>query len=110
MAKLKGHRPPPGMNAGLMERIAKLQDEMRQAQEQLADERLTVFAGGQAVKVVIDGRQRVHAIEIADEALSDRAMLQDMLVVALNNALEQSQTLAAQRLQSLNPGLGLPGL
>lgn len=112
MAKLKGHRPPPGMNAGLMERLARLQDEMKQAQDQLAQERLTVQAGGGAVKVVIDGRQRLHQIEIAPEALAqgDREMLQDLLVVALNNALEQSQTLAAERLQGLNAGLGLPGL
>lgn len=110
MTKLKGHRPPPGMNAGLLERLARLQDEMQQAQDQLAEERLTVTAG--AVQVIIDGRQRLHRIEIAPEALAqaDRETLQDMLVVAVNNALEQSQTLAAERLQGLNAGLGLPGL
>lgn len=112
MTKLKGHRPPPGLNAGLAERIAKLQEDMRQAQEALAEERLTVQAGGEAVTVVIDGRQRLHRIEIAPAlfAQGDRELLQDLLVVALNNALERSQTVAAERLQSLNPGLGLPGL
>lgn len=112
MAKLRGHRPPPGMNAGLVERIAKLQEEMQQAQADLAEERLTVQAGGDAVTVVIDGRQRIHQIEIAPAVLAqgDREMLQDLLVVALNNALEQSQTRAAERLQGLNAGLGLPGL
>lgn len=112
MAKIKGHRPPPGLNAGLMERIAKLQDEMRQAQDELAERRLSVQAGGGAVTIVIDGRQRVHQIEIAPEVLAqgDREMLQDLLVAALNNALEQSQTLAAERLQGLNAALGLPGL
>jgi DNA-binding YbaB/EbfC family protein len=100
------------MNAALMERIAKLQDEMRQAQEELAEERLTVQAGGGAVRVVIDGRQRLHQIEISPEVLAqgDREMLQDLLLAALNNALEQSQTRAAERLQGLNAGLGLPGL
>ncbi|MBP7694079.1 MAG: YbaB/EbfC family nucleoid-associated protein [Anaerolineales bacterium] len=112
MAKLKGNRPPPGLNAGLMERMAKLQDEMRQAQDELAEQRLTVQAGGEAVKVVIDGRQRIHQIEIAPAVMAqgDRELLQDLLVVALNNALEQSQTMAAERLQSLNASLGLPGL
>ncbi len=110
MAKMRGHRPPPGANAGLMERLAKLQDDMVQAQEALAQERLTVAAGGEAVRIVIDGRQRIHAIHIAPEALADRELLQDMLVVALNNALEQSQTLAAERLQGLSGALGLPGM
>lgn len=110
MPKMKGNRPQPGMNAGMMERLAKLQEDMMQAQEELAKEQITVTAGGDAVKVVIDGRQRVHQIEIAPEALADREMLQDMLLAAVNNALEQSQTLAAQRLQGLGGALGLPGL
>jgi hypothetical protein len=113
MPKLKGHRPPPGTNAGLMERVAKLQDEMMRTQEELAQERLTVTVGGGAVTVVADGRQRVHQIEISAEALAaaqtDRALLQDMLVTAINSAMEQSQTRAAERLQGLG-GLGLPGL
>lgn len=112
MAKLKGHRPPPGMNAGLMERIAKLQEEMKQAQEELAEERLTVRMGGEAVTVVIDGRQHLHQIEVSPELLAqgDRELLQDLLLSAVNEALVQSQTRAAERLQGLNARLGLPGL
>jgi hypothetical protein len=110
MPKMKGQRPQPGMNAGLMERLAKLQDDMKEAHEALGQERLTVSAGGDAVKVVIDGQQHLHEIQIAPEALADREMLQDMLVAAINNALEQSQTLAAQRMQGLSGALGLPGM
>lgn len=112
MPKLKGHRPPPGMNAGLMERIAKMQEEMMRTQEALAEERLTVTAGGGAITIVIDGRQRVHQIEILPEALAqnDPALLQELLVAAINSAIEQSQTRAAERLQGLSGGLGLPGM
>jgi len=98
------------MNAGLMERLARLQDDMREAHEALGQERLVVSAGGDAVRVVIDGQQRLHEISIAPEALADRAMLQDMLVVAINSAIEQSQTLAAKRMQDLGGALGLPGM
>lgn len=110
MPKIKGQRPQPGMNAGLMERLAKLQDEMKEAHEALGRERLEVSVGGGAVRVIIDGQQRLHAIHIAPEALADREMLQEMLVAAINSALEQSQTLAAQQLQSINSAIGLPGL
>lgn len=110
MAKMKGGRPEPGMNQGLMERLAKLQDDMMRTQEALGDERITVSTGGDVVTVVIDGRQRIHSIEIKPEALGEREMVQDMLVVAINNALEQSQAMAAQRLQGLSGGLGLPGM
>jgi len=114
MPKPKGQRPPPGMGGDLMQKIAKMQEEMMQAQGQLAEERITVSAGGDAVKVVIDGQQRLHHIEISKEALAaargDVALLQDLLVAAVNNAIEQSQTLAAERLQGLTSEFGLPGM
>jgi DNA-binding protein YbaB len=73
-----------------------------------------VSLGGEAVQVVIDGQQRLHKITLAADALAaaqeDREMLEELLVAAVNSALEQSQTLAAARLQGLSSGLGLPGL
>lgn len=103
-------QPPPGMNAGLMEKIMQMRAEMMRAQDELAGERLEISAGGEAVTVVIDGRQHIHEIRLSPEALAqgDTEMLQDLLVAALNQAIEQSQTLAAERLQSLPGGLGLP--
>lgn len=112
MAKPKTPRPATGLGGDLVQKIAKMQEEMMQAQEQLGEERLTVTAGGDAVKVVIDGKQRLHQIVISPDALAqgDVEMLQDLLVAAVNNAIEQSQTLAAERLQGLAGGLGLPGM
>jgi DNA-binding YbaB/EbfC family protein len=112
MAQSNGQRAPAGPGADFMQKIAKMQEEMMQAQEQLGEERITVSAGGDAVKVVIDGKQRLHHIVISPDALAqgDVEMLQDLLVAAVNTAIEQSQTLAAERLQGLASGLGLPGM
>lgn len=112
MAKPKSQRAPAGLGGDFMQKIAKMQEQMMQAQEQLGEERITVSAGGDAVKVVIDGKQRLHQIVISPDALAqgDVEMLQDLLVAAVNNAIEQSQTLAAERLQGLTGGLGLPGM
>jgi len=112
MAKPKGQRPPSGPGGDLMQKIAKMQAEMKQAQARLAEERITVSAGGDAVTVVIDGQQRLHQIVISPEALAqgDIELLQDLLVAVVNDALERSQTLAAERLQGLTSGLGLPGM
>lgn len=114
MPKSRGLQPPPGMGGDLLGKLAKMQEEMRRVQAELGDERLTVTVGGGAVQVVIDGQQRLHQVTVSPEALAaaqeDREMLQDLLVLAVNNALEQSQTLAAERLQGLSSGLGLPGL
>ena len=99
--------------AGWMEQLARMKDEMIRAKEELAGERITVSAGGEAVKVVIDGQQHLHQVTISPQALgaaqSDAKILQDLLLLALNQAIEQSQTLAAERLQGLAGGLDLPG-
>ncbi len=114
MPKSKRGPSAPGLGAGLMDKLAQMQNEMKKAQEELAGERLTISVGGDAVVVVIDGQQRVHHIRVAPEALAaaqqDASLLEDMLVAGVNNALEQSQSLAAERLQGLTRGLGLPGL
>jgi DNA-binding YbaB/EbfC family protein len=114
MGKRKGLGLPAGLTGGLAEKLAKMNEEMQRVQAELANERITVTAGGEAVTVVVDGQQRLHHVLISPEALAaaqeDREMLQDLLVVAVNSALEQSQTLAADRLQGLSAGLGLPGL
>jgi DNA-binding YbaB/EbfC family protein len=111
MAKNKGAGPAGG---DLMNKLAQMQNEMQRVQTELANERLTITAGGDAVTVVVDGQQRFHHVVISPEALttaqSDKAMLEDLLLVALNSALEQSQMLAAERLQGLSSGLGLPKL
>lgn len=103
-------QPPPGLNAGMIEKIMQMRAEMMRAQDELAGERLVTSVGGGAVTVVIDGRQHIHEITLSPEALAqgDKDMLQDLLVAAMNQAIEQSQTLAAERLQNLPGGLELP--
>ena len=104
----------PDLGAGLLDKLVQMQGAMKQAQDELAGERLTISVGGDAVQVIIDGQQRVHHITLSAEALTaaqqDHGVLEDMLVAAVNTALEQSQTLAAERLQGLSSGLGFPGL
>ena len=105
-----------GGQAGMMRQLQKMQEDMAAAQEALANETTEVSVGGGAVMEVITGHQRVQsitvnpgAIDTSDEEwLSD---LQDMLVIAVNQAVEQSQTMAAQRMEAITGGLGdIPGL
>jgi len=97
---------------GMLGQIQKLQQEMVKAQEALADETLDVTAGGGAITITITGQQRVRSIKLAPEVVdpNDVEMLQDLLVAAINEAIERSQTHAAQKLQGLTGGLGIPGL
>ncbi len=96
---------------GMLGQIQKLQADMLKAQEALADETLEVTAGGGAITIVITGQQRVKSITLQPEVVdpADLDMLQDLLVAAVNEAIERSQAYAAQKLQGLTGGLGIPG-
>jgi DNA-binding YbaB/EbfC family protein len=96
---------------GMLGQIQKLQQDMLKAQEQLADETLEVTAGGGAITIVVTGQQRVKSIKLQPEVVdpADLDMLQDLLVAAVNEAIERSQAYAAEKLQGLTGGLGIPG-
>jgi len=101
-----------GGAGGMMGKLAKLQEDMAKAQEALAEETLEVTAGGGAIKIVVTGNQRVKSITLSKDVVdpNDVEMLQDLMVAAVNEAIERSQTHAAEKLQGLTGGLGLPGL
>ncbi len=88
------------------------QQKMRETQAALENETLQVSAGGGAVTVVISGQQKIHSITISPEVFNagDVEMLQDLIVAAVNEAIERSQQLAASRMSELTGGLGLPNM
>jgi DNA-binding protein YbaB len=60
------------------------------------------------VRVVATGNQKLVSVTIDPEAASDIDMLQDLVVTAVNEAMESSRKLAASKMQSVASGLGLP--
>jgi DNA-binding YbaB/EbfC family protein len=83
---------------------------MEAAQAQLAIETITSSAGGGAIKVAMTGDQHCTAVEIDPELLkdADAEMLQDLVLSAVNLALDDSRKLASERLGPL--ASGMPGL
>jgi DNA-binding YbaB/EbfC family protein len=100
----------------LMRQIQQMQEDMEAAQAALADETIEVSAGGGAVTIVINGHQQVRSITVNPDVidLEDEEWLtdmQDVLVAAVNQAIEQSQEFAAEQMQGVTGGLEsmLPG-
>lgn len=93
---------------GMMGQLRKLQEQMEAVQAQLAVETTTASVGGGAVKVTMTGDQKCTAVAIDPEMLkdADAEMLQDLLLSAVNLALEQSRALQAERMGPLAGGLG----
>jgi DNA-binding YbaB/EbfC family protein len=87
--------------------LQKLQEQLEQAQAQLADETVSAGAGGGAIEVVITGQQVVRSVKIDPDLLKDAdvEMLQDLILTALNAALDKSRAMASDRLGPLASGL-----
>lgn len=88
--------------------IQQLQQKMAKVQQDLEAATVQASAGGGAVTAVVSGSQKVVAVTIAAEAAEDVEMLQDLVVAAVNEAMESSKKLAAERMQEVTAGLGLP--
>jgi len=89
-----------------------LQSKLAKAGEELADLTAEASAGGGAVTVVIDGQQKLRSIKISPEAVDpdDIGLLEDLVLTAVNEAVEKSQQLAQSHLSKITSGLKLPGL
>jgi nucleoid-associated protein EbfC len=104
----KGFNLPKGQNPmNMMQQLQKLQEQIQQTQAELAEETVSATVGGGGVTVVMTGDQRCRSVEIEKELLADGDvdMIQDMLLTAVNAALDKSRELAAQRLGPLTGGL-----
>ena len=92
----------------MMGQLRKMQEQMAAVQAQLAEETVSVTVGGGAIKVTMTGAQVCQAVEIDPELLKDvdAEMLQDMVLSAVNLALDKSRALQEERMGPLAGGLG----
>jgi DNA-binding YbaB/EbfC family protein len=113
MAKgFKGSFGGGGGGGNLMKQVKLMQEQMQTAQAQLAIETVNASVGGGVVKVTMTGAQVCQAVEISPDLLKelDVVMLQDLILSAVNSALDQSRELAANIMGPLSGGLSGLGL
>ncbi len=91
----------------LMQMAQQMQRQMQKVQEELAATVIEGTAGGGAVTVKMNGHREVQAITISSEIVdpNDVEMLQDLLLVAINDASRKAQQLAEERMRPLTGGL-----
>jgi nucleoid-associated protein EbfC len=92
----------------MLRQVQQMQDKMSKVQTELESETVEASAGGGAVRAVASGTQKLMSVTIDPEAASDTEMLQDLVVAAVNEAMEKSKQLAASKMQAVASGLGLP--
>lgn len=98
--------------AQMMQQLRKMQQEMARVQEELANTVIDGSAAGGAVTVSISGEFQVKKVTIKPEAVDpdDIETLEDLLVVALNDALGKVQELSSRKMGALTGGMRIPGL
>ena len=96
----------------MMKQAQKLQTQMIRLQEELAEKTVEASAGGGMIKVVANGRQQILSIQIEKEVVDpeDVEMLQDLMLAAVNDALQKSQEMVSAEMSKLTGGMNIPGL
>src|ERR1700724_1140874 len=99
-----------GQFASLMRNLPKIREEVEQLQQRLARITAEGSAGGDLVKARVNGKMEVLSCHLSDEALkqNDRELLEDLIVGAVNQALQRVRQLVAEETSKMASGLGLP--
>ncbi|GAH19956.1 unnamed protein product [marine sediment metagenome] len=100
------------MNFSILNQARELKSKLDKAQKELSDTIVEASSGKGAVKVIINGQQKIQSIKISPEVIdSDRAEhLEELVLKAVSEAIAKSQKLAAKQLKGLTGGLKIPGL
>ena len=116
MGKYKGFAGA-GMNQNknmnsMLKQAQKMQEEMAKVQEELEEKTVEATSGGGAVKVVVSGKKELVSIDISPEAVDpdDVETLQDLILVAVNDAMKKADDLMAEGMGAITGGLNIPGL
>lgn len=92
-----------------IKQMYELKQKAEQVKRELESTDVEASAQNNQVKIVISGSQKVKSLEIADSLLGDKEDLQSSLVNCINNAIRNSQELAARKMKEIT-GINIPGL
>ena len=98
----------------MMGKVKEMQERLRKAQDNLANIQTTGESGGGMVKATVNGKKQLVLLEIDPSILKaeDRTMVQDLVVAAVNKALDEAEILAKEELKKSTEGIlpNIPGL
>ena len=96
----------------MMKQVQKMQQQMQRVQQELEERTVEASAGGGVVRVVATGKLQITSVEIDPEAVDpeDVEMLQDLVLAAVNEALQKAQDMMQEEMGKITGGLNIPGL
>lgn len=116
MGKYKGFSGA-GMNTNknvpnVLKQAQKMQEQMQQIQEDVESKEVEAAAGGGMVKVVVNGKRELVSIKIEPDVVDpdDVETLEDIIMVAVNDAMKKADDMMTEAMKSVTGGLNIPGL
>ena len=102
----------PGNMNNLMKQAQRMQRQMEETTKELEEKEYTAAAGGGAVKVKVSGKKEIVAVTIDPEVVDpeDVEMLQDLVISAINEAVNQVESTTETEMSKITGGVSLPGL
>jgi DNA-binding YbaB/EbfC family protein len=96
----------------IMKQVQKIQKDMLKLQEELKEKTVEATAGGGVVKAVASGKKQLVSVEIQPEVVDpdDIEMLQDLILAAVNEALQKAEDMVTDEMGKITGGMNLPGM
>jgi hypothetical protein len=100
------------MNLSMLNQARQLKSQLEQVQKELSKTSVEAESGKSAVKVTVNGQQKILSIKISPQVIDPKKpeYLEDLIMKAITQAMDKSQKLAAKELGKLTGGLKIPGL
>jgi len=97
---------------GMLKQVQKMQEEMQRVQAELANKTVSAEAGGGIIKAVANGHKEIISIEIDAQVIKpdEKEILEDLVVAAVNKALNTASKLAEEEMSKVTKGMIPPGL
>ncbi len=96
----------------MMKQAQQMHSKMQEIQKELADKKVEAESGGGMVKITANGKGEILSIRIEKEIIKqeDKEVLEDLVLVAINEALRRSQELNVSEMSKVTGGMKIPGL
>lgn len=107
----RGGFPGGNMN-NMMKQVQKMQKEMQKTQEAIEEKEFSSTSGGGVVEAVVNGKREIVKISIDKDVIDpeDKEMLEDMIVAAINDAMDKAKSFSESEMGKLTGNMNIPGL
>ncbi len=110
---MKVRIPNQGPSRGdMLKQVQKMQEDMANLQADLDEREFTATAGGGMISVTVNGKHEVKELKISPDAIDpeEPEMLEDLITVALNEAISNATKTSEEEMGAITGGLNIPGM